>query len=268
VLRPSAILIATLLAVAIFAASRASAAAPLTIQDPGTYVVDKANVLQGPTKQSLENLLAELDRATTDQVKLLTVPSLEGEDIFTFSQRQYQLWKLGTKEKKNGALIVFALAERKVRIHTGYGLEGALPDSWIGSLSRDTAEQYFRQGKYSEGLYHLTAAVANQAADDAGVKLTGAPNERHVAHQNNSSPAQNAATLIFILLIFGFMMYRAYRGNRAGSGSGWFGGPGGFGGFGGGFGGGSFGGGGFGGGGGGSFGGGGSSGGGGGGASW
>ena len=158
------------------------------------------------------------------------------------------------------------LADRKVRIHTGYGLEGALPDSWIGSLSRKTAEQYFRQKKYSEGLYHLTAAVANKAADDAGVKLTGAPNERHVAPQNNASPAQNTATVIFILLVFAFVMYRAYR--QSGSSSGWFGGPGGFGGFGGGFGGGGFGGGSFGGGGGGSFGGGGSSGGGGGGASW
>ncbi len=229
-------------------------------------MVDTAHVLDGPTRERLENLLAELNRATTDQVKLLTVPSLAGEDIFTFSQRQYQLWKLGTKEKKNGALIVFALADRKVRIHTGYGLEGALPDSWIGSLSRETAEQYFRQKKYSEGLYHLTAAVANKAADDAGVKLTGAPNERHVAPQNNASPAQNTVTVIFILLVIAFVMYRAYR--QSGSSSGWFGGPGGFGGFGGGFGGGGFGGGSFGGGGGGSFGGGGSSGGGGGGASW
>jgi uncharacterized protein len=261
-----------MLVVAVFAAAPARAAAPLAIQDPGTYVVDTAHVLDAPTKERLENLLAELERATTDQVKLLTVRSLEGETIFTFSQRQYQDWKLGTKEKKNGALIVFALADRKVRIHTGYGLEGALPDSWIGSLSRETVEQYFRQGKYSEGLYHLTAAVANKAADDAGVKLTGAPNERHVAPQNNASPAQNAAVVLFILLIFAFVMYRSYRGNRSGSGSGWFGGPGGFGGFGGGFGGGGFGGGGFGGGsfggGGGSFGGGGSSGGGGGGASW
>jgi uncharacterized protein len=269
--------LASLLALLFIAVGPASAAAPLTIQDPGTYVVDNAQVLQAGTKQSLENLLGELNRVTTAQVKLLTVPSLEGEDIFTFSQRHYQLWKLGTKAKKNGALIVFALADRKIRIHTGYGLEGALPDSWIGSLSRDVEEQYFRAGKYSAGLYNLTVAVVNKVADDTGVEITGAPNERPVAPQNNLFSAENIPTIIFLLLFFGFILYRAYRGGSSGSGSnsGWFGGPGGFGGFGGGFGGGSFGGGGgsFGGGGGfsgggGSFGGGGSSGGGGGGASW
>ncbi len=248
---------AAALAAILAASDRLNAAGPLTIQDPGTYVVDTANVLQADKKQQLESLLGELERATTDQVKVLTVQSLEGDDVFSFAQRQFTLWKPGQKGKNNGALIVLAVADHKVRIHTGYGLEGALPDSWIGSLSRTAAEQYFRQGNYSDGLYFLTAAVVNQIADDAGVKIAGAPNVRHVVAPNgNSTVAVIFFIFMMVVLIFSVVSnYRAQRrGGRGGfsTGSGWFGG---FGGSSGGFGGGS-------------FGGGGSSGGGGGGASW
>jgi uncharacterized protein len=258
----------TALAVALLSARWLGAAGPPTIPDPGTYVVDTAHVLTDDERRSLENLLGELERATTAQVKVLTVPNLGGDDIFTFAQRQFQLWKLGQKKKNNGALIVLAVADRKVRIHTGYGLEGAMPDSWIGSLSRQIAAEYFRQGKYSEGLYRLTVAVVNQIADDAGVKIAGAPNVRHVAPRNaNGGGVISAIILIVIWLVIVLVFSR--RGRKWWGPTTWWGGSGGFGGFGGGFGGGSFGGS-FGGGsfGGGSFGGGGSSGGGGGGASW
>src|SRR5436309_1991718 len=78
--------------VAIAHGARAACAANLvTIQDPGTFVVDEAHLLRPDTKQSLEDLLAKLQEATTDQVKVLTVPTLGGEDLFDFSQRHYQL---------------------------------------------------------------------------------------------------------------------------------------------------------------------------------
>ncbi len=259
----------TALAAALLSARFLDAAGPLTIPDPGTYVVDTAHVLTEDARQSLENLLSELQRATTAQVKVLTVPNLDGEDIFSFAQRQFTLWKLGEKKKNNGALIVLAVADRKVRIHTGYGLEGALPDSWIGSLSREIAADYFRQGKYSDGLYRLTVAVVNQIADDAGVKIAGAPNVRHVAPRNANGGGIMSVIIVIAVWLVIILMFSRRRRNWWGPAT-WLGGPGGFGGFGsGGFGGGSFGGS-FGGGsfGGGSFGGGGSSGGGGGGASW
>jgi uncharacterized protein len=266
-----ALIFGAALVAALIAARSSNAAEPLTIKDPGTYVVDTAHVLKDDARRSLENLLAELDRATTAQVKVLTVPNLGGEDIFSFAQRQFQLWKLGQKGKNNGALIVLAVADRKVRIHTGYGLEGALPDSWIGSLSREIAADYFKQGKLSEGLYRLTVAVVNQIADDAGVKIAGAPNVRHVAPRGSNS-GMVAIAIIVMVIWFAFVVFRSRRGGKRRGATNWWMGPGGFGGFGGstgGFGGGSFGGS-FGGGsfGGGSFGGGGSSGGGGGGASW
>jgi uncharacterized protein len=154
------------------------ALAAVDVQDPGTFVVDRAGVLDAGTRQKLETLLKQLEQKTTTQIKLLTVPSLEGEDIFTFSQRHADRWKLGQKGKDNGALIVFALKDRRVRIHTYYGLEGTLPDSWIGTLSRQIAQEYFRPGNYSEGLDQMVRSVVQRVADEEGVKLDDAPPPR------------------------------------------------------------------------------------------
>ena len=95
----------------------------------------------------------------------MTVQTTDGEDIFSFAQRHAEAWKLGQTGKDNGALIVLALQERRVRIQTGYGLEGVLPDSWAGSLSRSMASQFFKQGKYSQGLLNLTIATAKPTSE-------------------------------------------------------------------------------------------------------
>ena len=117
------------------------------VPDPGTYVVDSAGIIDPGTERQLEGWLRELEQKTTAQVKVLTVDSTQGEPFFSFVHRHAEAWKLGRKGQDNGALIALALKERKVRIHTGYGLEGALPDSWAGSASRAVASQFFRQAQ-------------------------------------------------------------------------------------------------------------------------
>jgi uncharacterized protein len=244
---------------------------------PRSYVMDTAHVLDSEKRERIERLLKELEQKTTDQIIVLTVPSTEGEDIFNFAQRQAMAWKLGQKGKNNGVLIVLAVKDHRVRIQTGYGLEGSLPDSWIGTLSREIAQQYFRKGQYAEGLYEMTLSVVNKVAADDGVKISDLPEAKIMPRAG----AQGFFPVCMMILPFIFIvwiiwmskrntLHRTYWGGnvargvfwgsvlndmlRSGSSDSW--------GSGGGFGGGGFGGGG------GSFGGGGSSGGGGGGASW
>jgi len=152
---------------------------PVTVKDPGTYVVDTANIIDAGVEAELERWLGDLERQTTAQVKVLTVRTIEGEDWFGFVQRHAELWKLGQKEKDNGALIAVTVQERKVRIHTGDGLEGVLPDSWCGSASREVAGAHFKKEQYSEGIRKLTTAVVNEIAADAGVTLGGVSSYRY-----------------------------------------------------------------------------------------
>ncbi|MFB3115266.1 MAG: YgcG family protein [Nitrospirales bacterium] len=96
--------------------------AEVSIPDPGTFVVDTAGIIDASTERQLEGWLRELEQKTSAEVKVLTVPTIDGEDFFGFVERHAESWKLGKKGKDNGALIALALKERKVRIHTGYGL--------------------------------------------------------------------------------------------------------------------------------------------------
>jgi uncharacterized protein len=253
---------------ALCAAAPGSAAPVRTIADTSKHVIDPDHVLDDAARATLEQALRELQDKTTAQVKILCVKSIGDDEFFSFVQRHFDLWKLGTKEVRNGAIIALAVDEHKVRIHTGYDLEGTLTDSWCGSLCREAASEFFKSGDYAGGLKKITAAVANQIADEKGVQLTGIPNVRHVAQEHGGDqPGAAGALVAFFLVILILILF----GNRSlGQALGmaiWNSGSIGFGG---GSSNGSFGGGSFGGGSsdGGSFGGGGSSGGGGGGASW
>ncbi len=190
------------------------ARAEVTVRDPGTRVVDQAKIIEPAVRQRLEDYLAELERKTSAQIKVLTIRTADGEDIADFGQRHYELWKLGQKGKDNGALVVIDVNEHKIRIHTGYGLEGPLPDSWCGSLWRKVRDQYFKAGRYSDGINELTVALANKVADDAGVKLEGVPEIRHDPPDHDDITATLVLVVfavIFLLLLFNSMRRQHHR---------------------------------------------------------
>ncbi|GJM24620.1 MAG: hypothetical protein DHS20C16_10350 [Phycisphaerae bacterium] len=245
--------------------------AEVTVRDPGTFVIDQAQIINADAEQSLNAILKELEEKTTSRVKILTIQSLEGEDINGFAIRHAETWKLNYKGKENGSLIVLSVSDRKVKIEVGYGLEGDLPDSWCGSASRAVAQQYFKAGNYSDGLHQLGLAVANKVADSSNVQLTGVPRSRlNVSRHSQSRKVRTVFGGCFLpFFLFLLFLVRGIQRNRGGrnwgghvaegvlwgmvfggrGGGGWGGSGGGWGG--GGFGGGGFGGGGFGGGGGG-----------------
>ena len=95
---------------------------------PTQYVVDLAGVLDAGTQAGLNARLKDLEAATTAQVVVLTLNSLEGEPIDSFSHQTAVKWGIGQKGKDNGVLITVAVKDRKYRIEVGYGLESTLPD--------------------------------------------------------------------------------------------------------------------------------------------
>ena len=265
-----------------FALAPAAAQGKVTIPRPQGFVADHAAIVDDATERRIAAWLAELQQKTGAFVLVVTVATTDDEDFFGFVQRHFDAWKPGRKGKGDGALIVLALKEREVRIHTGYGLEPIMPDSWCGTVSREARNRYFKQGKYSAGIELMAVAVANKIAESNNITLSGLPAYRHRggrAQPRGALCAGSSAPLIVLIIIISSVTRRArYRGRWGGSGlwqglflASMLGGLGGRGGRshwgGGGFGGGGFGGGGFGGGGFGGFGGG-MSGGGGGGASW
>jgi uncharacterized protein len=245
-------LVILVLAILLFAPAVSAASTPQPPAVPRDYVIDLAGVLSGDTQSRMNAYLQELERKTGAQVLVLTVQSLDGQSIEEFAFNTKEQWKLGQRGKDNGVLIVLAVQDRKYRFEVGYGLEGVLPDSLVGTIGRQYLVPYLKQGDYNSGIYAATLAVANTIASHEGVEIAGMPQPRPVQRTGSgqSNPLFGAVVFGVILLValalfithprqcFLLLLMSQMGGGRGG----WSGGGGGFGGFGGG--GGSFGGGG------------------------
>jgi uncharacterized protein len=205
------------IAVVFFATICASIALASTPQPPAVprnYVVDLAGVLRGDVKSQLNAYLRALAQKTTAQVLVLTVLSLDGEDIAGFSLRTAEQWKLGRKDRDNGILVVVAIKDRKYRIEVGYGLEGVLPDSLVGTIGRQHLVPYFRQGNYSQGIYSAALVISNEIAKDAAVQITGMPKVTSPLQGVGSRQKPSVFRSILSLLFFFVLIYLLIRNPR------------------------------------------------------
>jgi uncharacterized protein len=224
-------------------------------------VNDFANVVDTQTEAEIDRWVRSLIKASKDYVYVVTVDTFAPfGSIEDYAVRLFERAKIGTRAGDNGVLIVMAVKDRRVRIETGYGLEGFITDGFAGDTIRQEMLPEFREGRYGQGLLNGTSRVVRRIAEGRGVSLTDIPEQSVREIERQSFPSWVVPLAIVIVFLILRSMSRGsqnsrFRRRRGGTWSGWHGGIGGFGGggFGGGFGG--FGGGGFGGGGGGGLGG-------------
>ncbi len=225
---------------------------------PPRLVNDFTGTLTPEERAALERKLTAYDDSTSTQIAIVLEKTLEGDDPFDYSYRLAEAWGIGRQGKNNGILIYIALADRELRIQTGYGAEGFLPDAMAKRIISQIIAPRFREGNYYAGL------------DEATDFIIALGNGEYV----NEDPGRKGKLdflprlvflLIFVIAIILYIVrktggggggggyYRGGRYDRRGGGWSWYGGGhhwggGGFGGGGGGgfggFGGGSFGGGG------------------------
>jgi uncharacterized protein len=216
-------------------------------------VVDEANILDSATRTALTDKLAALETKTGDQVVIVTLKSLQGTSIEDFGYQLGRQWGIGQKGKNNGALLIVAPNERKVRIEVGYGLEGTLTDALSKVVIENAIVPRFRAGDFVGGITRGTDDIVQVLSGDTEAFKQQVAAKEALRHQA-SDEWYGLLSLLFwigVLLFITFVINRPRRGRR---GSAWivpipigYGRSGGFGGgFGGGFsgGGGSFGGGG------------------------
>ncbi|MBI9105853.1 MAG: TPM domain-containing protein [Spirochaetales bacterium] len=160
-------------------------------------VVDKAGVLSSSDEAAIEQMLLELERITSAQAVVLTVPDLEGGSIEDYSLQVADEWKLGQADRDNGVIILLALQEKKVRIEVGYGLEGDLTDAKSGYIIREVMLPQFRTGNYAQGLYDGAAAVSGVVAGTADISA-----EELAAYKKTESSSSSGMSIPFNLIIF------------------------------------------------------------------
>jgi uncharacterized protein len=121
-------------------------------------VVDEAGLLSPAARARIVAQLEVHERATSNQVVLAVIASLQGYDIADYGVGLGRAWKIGTKEN-NGVLLIVAPNERRLRIEVGYGLEGTLTDALAAAIIRDEITPAFRQGRMEEGVDRGISAI-------------------------------------------------------------------------------------------------------------
>ncbi len=224
-------------------------AEPISHLHPTGYVNDFAHVLDPGTVAQLENICQQIDQTAHAQIAVVTINSLDGADIESYSADLFKKWGIGSKSTNRGVLVLLAVKDHRYRVEVGYGLEPILPDGKVGGFGRE-AVPLLRQNDYNGALLLLVSRIANVIAQDAGVELTGtstrAPSEPE-ARPDQGLSGGTIAVLVIIGIIVLFTPLRrllfywflfggggGYRGGGGWGGGGFGGGGGGFGGFGGG----------------------------------
>ena len=134
-------------------------------------VVDNAEILKPATRERITALSKAHEDKSTDQIVVLTVPTLDGESVEEYAVRVFASWKLGQKGKDKGVLVLVAPQDRKMRIEVGYGLEGTLPDVAASRIIRNVMTPAFRADNYDDGIADGVAAIVAQLE---GQKMEGA----------------------------------------------------------------------------------------------
>jgi len=113
---------------------------------------DYAGLIPPDRARALEERLASFEAETGHQIAVLTIPSLEGDSLEDFSIRVADAWKIGKKGFDNGAILLIARDDRKLRIEVGYGLEGVMPDAIASRIIREVITPRFRSGDFAGGI--------------------------------------------------------------------------------------------------------------------
>ena len=142
----------------------ASAAAPKDLPKPTDYVSDLAHVFSPRAIKEVDRVCTQLDHANDTQIAVVTIPSLDGEDIAEYAKELGNIWGVGRKETHRGVLILLAIKDRKWRIAVGYGLEGILTDAKTAEIGQDMTPE-LKANDYNDAVMLVVHEIAQAVLD-------------------------------------------------------------------------------------------------------
>jgi len=164
---------------------------------PPRLVNDFANILGDQEKRTLERKLVAYNDSTSTQIAVVTINSLNGNDIANYSFLLAEKWGIGAEGKDNGVLILVAMKDRKMFIATGYGMEGVIPDAIAKRIVENYMKPNFLNNNYYKGI------------DDASSVIIGLASGLYTADQIKSK-STGLPRLVFPLVMFIFFIIMSY----------------------------------------------------------
>ena len=189
-------------------------AAQVPLPEPTGFINDYAGVLDAGVRGQLEAIGAELKQKTKAEVAVAVVKSLEGDSVENYANVLAEQWGVGDAEDR-GVLLLLAIDDRKLRIEVGYGIEPILPDGRAGEI-REQMRPALQAGDYDRAVEIGFLAIAQVVADDAGVKLTGAPTRQRTPQRRRRSRGLLGLWPLILFLPFLFGRRGGPGGRRGG----------------------------------------------------
>lgn len=183
------------------------------------YTQDFAGLLKSEQKAEINQLAARLDDATGAQIAVLTVNSLEGADIQSFSNQAFREYKLGDAEKNNGVLLVIDMDTRELWVEVGYGLEGALPDGKVGRILDEFTVPYMKEDKADLAILNTMKVFYQEIAKEYDWNGEAVNPEQSATSNKDESGGFFSFSTILIILFVLFMIFINRGGGGMGPGS-------------------------------------------------
>jgi uncharacterized protein len=150
---------------------------------PVGYVNDFANVMTADQKGKLESVLSNYEKQTSVEISIVTIQSLDGQDIEEYTNELASQWGVGKKDSDNGIVILNSIGDRKIRVEVGYGLEGLVTDAYSNQLIDDVLVPELKNSKYSDAYNLAVSALMRKLGDSpdelAKRKLEAEQNSGH-----------------------------------------------------------------------------------------
>ncbi len=178
--------------------------------NPPKLVNDEAKVLSDYDRNTLEQRLVALDDSTTNQIVIVTIPTLNDIAIEDYSHKLFNDWGIGSANKQNGILVLVAVDDHKVRIEVGRGLEGAITDAESGDIIEYDIAPAFKQKDYYSGLNSAVESLAKAAAGEYHI--------RRDSGSNGGGRGAGRGLLGFIIILIVILVIAGRSGRGGGGG--------------------------------------------------
>lgn len=159
---------------------------------PAGFVNDFAGIYSAGYKTQLENNLSDFEKQTGAEIAVVTIKSLEGENLEDYAVRLFEKWKIGKKGTDNGLLLLISKDDRKIRIEVGYGLEPYINDGRAGEIIRNQMSPEFKKDNYEGGTLAAITQLEKYISD------------QDVAPKTSSSKSSDdfGGLIVFAIIIF------------------------------------------------------------------
>lgn len=176
-------------------------------------VVDAANIIPDDVEARLNQKLEALETQSQRQLVVATLPSLEGYEISDYGYRLGRAWGLGDKGRNDGAILIIAPADRKLRIEVGYGLEPIVTDGLSSLIINQTIVPRFKADDMPGGIEAGTDALIAQLTlpPEAALKVAAQAGKQGVRAKQSFFPA-----LMWLVFLFFFIILPIIRRSRGG----------------------------------------------------